>query len=259
VNTTGYWNDALADVSTRVHPPLWRFHADRLNQTLIDRWAAGRRVDRVLVTDLFDESCRTGSRPALERAGRTVIGVDVAETVCARARRIHRGLRTAVAEVTALPFRDGAFDRIVSRSTLDHFETHEEIETALSEIRRCLAPGGELWLTLDNAGHPLIALRGALPFAWLQRTGLVPYFVGATDSAGSLRKRLTRTGYDVREIGTQMHCPRVFAIQIARRLGSASEGIQRRFLECLAGFERLDRCATRFQTGHFVTARAVRR
>lgn len=254
-----YWNEALAEASIDDHPPLWRAHADALNRALIDRWSAGRRAERVLVTDLFDESCRTGSKPALDRAARVVIGIDAAESVCARARRIHRGLRAAVARVDRLPFGDAAFDRVVSRSTLDHFETHEEIDTALAELRRCLRPDGELWITLDNAENPVVALRNALPFAWLRRLGLVPYFVGATDGATALRRRLRAAGFDVREVGTLMHCPRVLALALARRLGHAGEGVQRRFLDVLRGFERLDRAATRFVTGHYVTARAVRR
>ena len=58
-----------------------------------------------------------------------------------------------------------------------------------------LKPRAPLILTLDNAANPLIAIRNALPFAMLKRSGVVPYFVGArlrtdTPQAGSRLSRI---------------------------------------------------------------------
>ena len=75
------------------------------------------------------------------------------------------------ADVRCLPFVDGVFDLVVSNSTLDHFETSREIERAVAEIHRVLAPRGLFILTLDNPANPAVALRNALPFALLHQVG----------------------------------------------------------------------------------------
>ncbi len=62
-----------------------------------------------------------------------------------------------------LPFPDGAFDRVFSNSTLDHFDSRDDIREALRELARVLHPEGELLLTLDNLANPVVRLRNALP------------------------------------------------------------------------------------------------
>jgi len=134
----------------------------------------------------------------------------------------------------------------VSNSTLDHFPALAEVETAVRELHRVLAPGGLLVLTLDNPWNPLVALRNALPFGPLARIGLVPYYVGATCGPRRLRRLLGEAGFLVEELGAVLHVPRV----AARAL--------RPPLRLLVAAERLGRWPTRYLTGQFVAARARR-
>ena len=53
----------------------------------------------------------------------------------------------------------GSFDLVVSTSTLDHFGHASDIGDALAELNRVLRKGGELVITMDNTGNPVIALR----------------------------------------------------------------------------------------------------
>ena len=163
------------------------------------------------------------------------------------------------ADVRRLPFGDGAFDVIVSNSTLDHFETARDLRQALGELARVLRPGGELLLTLDNMANPVLALRNALPARVLESLGLIPYRMGTSCGPGRLRRWCLEAGLEPVECGTIMHCPRVLAVALARVL-DAQETVRPggRFFRCLDGFEALGRWPTRFLTGYFLTLRARR-
>jgi ubiquinone/menaquinone biosynthesis C-methylase UbiE len=162
------------------------------------------------------------------------------------------------ADVRHLPFANNMFDVIVSNSTLDHFKSLDEIVASLHELYRVLQVGGQLLLTLDNLANPIIALRNALPFALLNHLGIVPYYVGATCGPYLMQRTLQQVGFEVLEVSTVMHCPRVFAIAMARLLEHAKPETQRCFLSFLMAFEYLSSWPTRFLTGHFVAVRAIK-
>ena len=46
------------------------------------------------------------------------------------------------ADVRRLPLADNRVDVVLSNSTLDHFDTEQEIEESLHELARVLKPGG---------------------------------------------------------------------------------------------------------------------
>ena len=73
-----------------------------------------------------------------------------------------------------LPFAQGAFDGIVSNSTLDHFQSLDDLLVSLKELFRVLRPGGQMILTLDNLSNPIILLRNWLPLRLLKRLKIVP-------------------------------------------------------------------------------------
>jgi len=151
------------------------------------------------------------------------------------------------------------FDAIVSISTLDHFQSRDEIVASLCEFRRVLRSTGQLFLTLDNQANPIVRLRNTLPFRLLNRLGITPYYVGATYGPRGLRCVLQEAGFNVLEVGAVMHCPRVLAVAIARLLERhTGPETQRRFLGFLLTFERLASWPTRFLTGHFVAVRAIK-
>ena len=185
----------------------------------------------------------------LREAGAKVVTVDAAPGM----------VPDVIAPADHLPFADGSFDAIVSNSTLDHFETIEELVVALRELARITRPGGTLVLTLDNLANPVVALRSVLPQTPLRRLGLVPYYVGATCGPRQMCTLVREAGFEVDQVETLMHCPRVLAVATARvvdRYGSAA--LQQRFLRHLTWYDRLGRWPTRHLTSYFTAVRAVR-
>ncbi|MBA2280952.1 MAG: class I SAM-dependent methyltransferase, partial [Acidimicrobiia bacterium] len=156
-------------------PAGWRHQARREHLELIGRWV-GAPAGRWLKTDVFEEGEPDRALvPSL--AGASWTGTDISP---AAARRARPAIPVAVvADARSLPFRRGSFDGALSTSTLDHFDDGADIDRSLAELGRVLRPGGTLLLTLDNAAHPLIRARNALPRAVARRTGLVPFAVGA--------------------------------------------------------------------------------
>ncbi len=246
-NIAGKWADG--------RDALWRAHSDAVNVALCRRWLP-IRMSRLLKTDAFDEASSSGLWPWLREAADVVETIDLSPAMAKMARRRHHRLSVTVADVRALPFQDQAFNAVVSNSTLDHFTHASFIAESLTELRRVLVADGRLLLTLDNPDNPALALRGALPFSWLNRIGLVPYFVGATFGWRQLTRVLYACGFEVMEVTAILHCPRVVAVQAARLAGRCSPTSQRRFLAALARFESAERWPTRFLTGHFVAVLA---
>jgi SAM-dependent methyltransferase len=98
------------------------------------RIAAGWRV--------LDVATGPGVAAAVAQSrGAEVVGVDVSPGMVAQAREAHSSIDFRIAEVTALPFAEGAFDAVVCNFGLGHFP---EPEAALAECMRVLAPGGTL-------------------------------------------------------------------------------------------------------------------
>jgi len=93
--------------------------------------------------------------------------------------------------LTALPYSDGAFDRVLCLDVLEHL-SYEAQPLALAEIRRVLALGGEALLTVPNLAH----LQSRLHFA--------------------LAGRLIRTASDVKHPGDR---PIAEYLRLAQRAG----------------------------------------
>jgi len=108
----------------------------------------------------LDVGCGAGSLLGSlrgRRPGLLATGVDLSLGM-ARLSRERLGSGAAVAgDAEALPFRGGAFDLVVSTSALQWVA---EIERALAEMRRVLAPGGAACLALF-CGDTLFELREA--------------------------------------------------------------------------------------------------
>lgn len=255
---TTYW-DSVARSWGEKHPfALWRAHSDSINQDLLRRWLPARPVERLLKTDVFDESCSHGLLPFLEDRARSVIGIDVSQESLQTTQRRSLRSRLVRADVRGLPFASGSFDCVVSNSTLDHFTSKAQIALSLAELNRVLRPGGTLVITLDNMANPLVWLRNHLPLQWLTRSGIVPYFVGESLGPRALRSHVEGAGFEVAETTAIMHCPRVAAVAAGRLLRSRGERAKRRFLRCLSPFEALGALPTRYLSGYFVAARAVK-
>ena len=251
----GDWDDVFRAAPTG---SLWRRHSDAVNRRLVSRWLDGRRLGRVLKTDLWDEAVADGVAPALAEHADEVHGVDVAPLTVAAAARRHPWLQTAQADVRALPAEDGAYDAILSLSTLDHLPGRTEVSRALWELTRVLRPGGEILLTFDNGANPAVALRNALPTRVREGTGLVPYPVEVALGRRSLCRLMEAAGFEILDATAALHCPRVIAVpgtEAAERRGPATS---ERTAAWLMGWERLASLPTRQLTGHFVVVRARR-
>jgi SAM-dependent methyltransferase len=206
---------------------------------------------RLLKTDLFDEAVAPGLIRELEARAEHVVGIDVSPSVLAAAQGRYPKLETHRADVRDLPFESESFTAVLSNSTLDHFESPDDIDRALRELHRVLAPGGRLLVTLDNAANPLVALRNTLPHRVLSQLDLVVYRAGSTTGPRGLRALLTGAGFQLEHLGAVMHVPRLI-VRGLRPLGE--ERLQR----ALKSGEQLGRLPTRFVTGQFVAARARR-
>jgi len=239
---------------------LWRVHSDAVNLALSERWLPGEPILRLLKTDLFDEAVGHGLYYQLAARSLTVVGMDVAATTLDAAHAKYPGLLATVADVRQLPFAEGAFDVVLSNSTLDHLESLDEIADSLQELNRVLCRGGHLLLTLDNPANPFVALRNVLPFWLLDRLRLVPYQVGVTCNRHRLVSILQQAGFEVHQTTAVMHCPRVIAVATARMVQRHSTTkSHRRFQRALMRFERLEKLPTRFLTGHFIAVNAIKR
>jgi SAM-dependent methyltransferase len=218
---------------------------------LIERmreWVA--RPRRVLKTDLFEEAFGEdqllGTFPV---EASLLCGVDIAPEIVAKCQTRFARLRGGLpaADIRALPFRDASFDWIVSNSSLDHFDSRAELERALAELARVLAPGGVLLLTLDNPRNPLYyALRLAA------RCGWAAFPLGATLSAPETWAVLERCGLRSLERRYFLFNPRgvstLLFLLVRKLLAARGDGIVRAFLW---GFAKLDAVPARPWTACF--------
>ncbi len=103
----------------------------------------------------------------LTRRGFETVGIDLSPTMIDATRELFRrnGLAPPelfVADVESLPFGDGRFDLVTAGGVIEYLA---EDDAALAEIRRVLAPGGRLVVSVRNArnlSRPLVLARDAL-------------------------------------------------------------------------------------------------
>jgi len=254
-----HWEKVSEDWQ-RDHPQaLWRRHCDNVNLTLLKKWWPHDQVDSVLKTDLFDEVFGNGLYPFTRQKESALYGIDLSESIVSAARKSFSDIEATVSDVRQLPFADDTYDLIISNSTLDHFESKGDIAVSLRELYRVLKPGGHLLVTLDNISNPVIALRQVLPFKFLNATGILPYYVGATLGPRGLCREVRQAGFNVIETTSIMHCPRIIAVAVAGLLQRhAGRTTQDRYLRFLMAIEKLAGWPTRNFTGYFTGVKAVK-
>ena len=102
----------------------------------------------------LEVGCGTASMALLlnQRHGYCCYGVDISERAVSLARERFSLLRAdpdlvSVADISELPFADGAFQLVFGKTVFEHFE---KPALAAAEITRVLAPGGYLVLDVTN-------------------------------------------------------------------------------------------------------------
>lgn len=123
----------------RAPDPNWDYYPTyqaklALVRAYLDRLPRGTRV--------LDAGCGEGVLVDEYREKLDIRGVDPQYT----------SERVQLASVTALPFPDARFDRALCLDVLEHLAFADQ-RTALDELRRVLAPGGELLVTVPNLAH----------------------------------------------------------------------------------------------------------
>lgn len=253
-----YWDSVITSWKPTLAHQLWRAHSDAVNVRLLRRWLPAG-ASTVLKTDLFDEAVGRGLVPELAERSARVIGIDVSPATVRAASQRYPDLDARVANVLAVPLGDASVDAVVSNSTLDHFDSHSMIRSAISELKRLMRPGGRLIITLDNRTNPVVALRTSVLAGASRRLGLVPYQVGPTHGASGLTQLLDDGEWQLVEIISIMHCPPQLAAWWTARGEIADAADIGRHIRRALRFEAMGSWPTRHLTGHFVAALATRR
>jgi SAM-dependent methyltransferase len=147
---------------------------------------APSRGDRVL-----DLGCAAGATSHfLSTFGCETVGVDAEALAIEQARTLFPSLRFELADVRALPFADGSFDKAVAADLVEHLDD-ETLVAMLGEARRVLRPGGSLSLYTPNPRHLIEQLK-AHDLVLAQN----PTHVGLR-TAAQLEAALRRAGFAV--------------------------------------------------------------
>jgi SAM-dependent methyltransferase len=143
---------------------------------------SGPGVERIL-----DVGCAAGwNMSRFVQYGRRSIGLDVAPE------RVKHALRHGPALVASglqLPFADGALDLIYIQHVLHHIG---DVSRALAEVRRCLRPGGTLFLIETVEDNPIIRLGRRYYPSWLGDE------VNARFTYAGLQEQLQESGFQLK-------------------------------------------------------------
>jgi cyclopropane fatty-acyl-phospholipid synthase-like methyltransferase len=142
--------------------------------------------DRVL-----DLGCAAGATSHfLSTFGCETVGVDAEALAIEQARMLFPSLRFELADVRALLFADGSFDKAVAADLVEHLDD-ETLVAMLGEARRVLRPGGTLSLYTPNPCHLIEQLK-ARDLVLAQN----PTHVGLR-TAAELEAALAAAGFEV--------------------------------------------------------------
>ena len=168
---------------------------------------------------VLDVGAGTGALLSLLAArlpGAALTAVDLAEGMARAARARTRRGEAAVGDAEALPFRDGAFELVVSTSVLQWLP---RLEPAFAEARRALATGG-LFAVALFAGATLAELRGAWRDAAPEACDRTHRFHAMEDVASALATAGLEALFVEREIVIERHADVPSLLRALRRIGA---------------------------------------
>jgi ubiquinone/menaquinone biosynthesis C-methylase UbiE len=162
-------NGARAAVQRGVIAPTWARLGDIVEDGTVLEIGCGRGVGLALAKDMFGAS--------------SAIGIDLDEKMIAAAKRGGRGT-LVVADVCAIPSRDGRFDAVFDFGAI---HIVPDWEVALGEVHRVLRPGGRYffeWVT-------------AVPYRVFYRIGMHRFAGMRAPRASDVLATLERLGFEV--------------------------------------------------------------
>lgn len=131
---------------------------------------------------------------ALARAGYEADGMEISAHAVEQARRRTGGEVVQQGAEEPFPFPDGRYDAVTLLDVIEHLQDYG---TALASCRRCLKPGGKLFVITLNAhslARPLLGRR----WAWYQDPTHIHMF-----TPRMLREGLVRAGLEVETLITE--------------------------------------------------------
>jgi SAM-dependent methyltransferase len=194
------------------HDSYWQYHRDQFLELLPP---PGRRT--------LDLGCGEGRLARdLKALGHAVTAIDASPTMIAAAREADPDMESRLADASELPFDDESFDLVVAFMSLQDVD---DMEGAVRECARVLAPGGRLCLAVvhpfnsaarfagDTADSPFIVggsyferfryadsfVRDGLEITFVSEHRPIQAYVDAIATAGFLVERLRET--DIPESG----------------------------------------------------------
>lgn len=150
---------------------------------------------RILKTDLFVEAKNLEDNYMPDIAANEFVGMDISLNTLLEARRQLKAdlpaITFATCDVTALPFKQGVFDCILSDSTLDHIPK-ADLEEALRGLARVLKDKGCMVLSLNSIFNlPAVLVRG------IRNRWRPEWFFTFSTSVHFVKKLLRRVGFKV--------------------------------------------------------------
>ncbi|MCU1398381.1 MAG: putative methyltransferase [Acidimicrobiales bacterium] len=149
-------NDPMASVGD----DLWETHAswwidgftDGADPEYEEQILPMARAELAGANRILDVGCGDGqiSRLAVTLGAATVIGIDPTWNQLTVAQERGGGAFYARSGAAAMPFPDGAFDAVVACLVFEHIR---DVDEAIAEVARVLAPGGRFCFFLN---HPLL-------------------------------------------------------------------------------------------------------
>ncbi|MGN1045153.1 MAG: class I SAM-dependent methyltransferase [Candidatus Methanomethylophilaceae archaeon] len=101
---------------------------------------------------VLEVGCGNGKTlAALKEAGFSAVGVDFSQEAVGACRRLFPDTDVVCGVLLSLPFGDGSFDCVILFHVLENIAA-EDMDTAVSEIRRVLRPGGKAYVRTFASG-----------------------------------------------------------------------------------------------------------
>ena len=148
--------DEIGDYDSEIPPHVHRYYLAKKMSVMVGaiRSRLGERSLRVA-----DLGCGTGDYVAAlsdSLGGSFVVGVDFSRRQLEHARRKYPGAALSVADMSAVPFRDGSFDVVCATNSIHHLPTRAAQLQAIRSAGQLLRPGGLFIVNEMNVFNPLI-------------------------------------------------------------------------------------------------------